>query len=150
MRIRLLSSPGPLLALFLLGCPDNPAPAPAAQGELAPPPQAPPPAQWQGLPFPRTDGGVYEVISVPGASLTNDPTLSDRVTALSDCADMIVDCYNPPARSMDNCVSAAPACKTLLPHRLPRRLRGRPSEGTPFRRVRTATTSACSGGCGAC
>lgn len=66
------------------------------------------------LPLPKNADGVYDLLEVAGSTLQIDPTLSDPITAVGRCADLITACYEGSA-PLDSCVSATRRCATKEP-----------------------------------
>jgi hypothetical protein len=65
-----------------------------------------------GLP---TRSGNLLVIQTPMGGLELNPSGSDAITAVGTCTDLITYCYEPGARSVDECVEAVPRCSTSTP-----------------------------------
>jgi hypothetical protein len=55
------------------------------------------------------------VLAVPNASLAIDPTLRTPATALGACTGWIAVCFDPTARSLDDCARSVPPCGTDRP-----------------------------------
>jgi hypothetical protein len=67
------------------------------------------------LSLPKRPSGNLVLIENPLGGLQLDPQGDDAITALGACTDLITYCYEPGARSMDECVQAVPQCKTSKP-----------------------------------
>ena len=67
------------------------------------------------LSLPKRPSGKFVLIENPLGGLQLDPQGDDAITALGSCTDLITYCYEPGARSVDECVQAAPQCKTSKP-----------------------------------
>jgi hypothetical protein len=67
------------------------------------------------LSLPKSPSGNLVLIENPLGGLQLDPRGDDAITALGACTDLITYCFEPGARSLDECVQAAPQCKTSRP-----------------------------------
>ena len=67
------------------------------------------------IPLPKVDTGNLVLIKTPSGGLQLDPTGSDALTALGACSDLVTYCFQPGARSLDECVAAVPQCTTSRP-----------------------------------
>jgi hypothetical protein len=67
------------------------------------------------VPLPKLDTGNLVLIKTPSGGLQLDPTGSDALTALGTCSDLVTYCFQPGARSLDECVTAVPQCTTSKP-----------------------------------
>ncbi|MBE2249397.1 MAG: hypothetical protein IAE78_07585 [Myxococcus sp.] len=77
-------------------------------------PQLPPPpnlAVFAGL-----GAGASKLLAdVANARVEIDPTQSDALTALGECADLLSYCYAPPAFTLARCFTATRTCTTQTP-----------------------------------
>ncbi len=67
------------------------------------------------LSLPKRPSGKFVLIENPLGGLQLDPQGDDAITALGSCTDLITYCFEPGARSLDECVEAVPQCKTSKP-----------------------------------
>jgi hypothetical protein len=67
------------------------------------------------LSLPKKPTGNLVLIENPLGGLQLNPSGADAITALGTCTDLITYCYEPGARSLDECVQAVPQCKTSKP-----------------------------------
>jgi hypothetical protein len=63
--------------------------------------------------LPKVDGKSL-LMQISTARLEVDPTVSDPITAVGSCADLITYCVSD-GKALDDCVAATPACKTAEP-----------------------------------
>lgn len=77
-------------------------------------PQLPPP---QNLALFATigSGGSKLLADVSNARVEIDPTQSDALTALGECADLLSYCYAPPNFTLARCFSSVKGCATQTP-----------------------------------
>lgn len=68
-----------------------------------------------GLSMPKRPFGNLVLIENPLGGLQIDPRGDDAITALGACTDLITYCFEPGERPVDECVEAAPQCKTSKP-----------------------------------
>lgn len=61
------------------------------------------------------ENGQKLLSAVSGAAMSYDPSLSDALTTVGDCAHLIVQCSNPPEHSLDDCFRSVRQCTTDTP-----------------------------------
>lgn len=66
------------------------------------------------FPLPKNADGLYELLEVAGSSIQIDPTLSDPISAVGRCTDLITACYEG-GTALDGCVTATRRCTTNEP-----------------------------------
>lgn len=66
------------------------------------------------FPLPKNANGLYELLEVAGSSIQIDPTLSDPISAVGRCTDLITACYEG-GTALDACVDATRRCTTHEP-----------------------------------
>ena len=60
-------------------------------------------------------GATKLLADVSNARVEIDPTQSDALTALGECADLLSYCYAPPSFTLERCFSTARTCTTETP-----------------------------------
>lgn len=60
-------------------------------------------------------GATKLLADVSNARVEIDPTQSDALTALGECADLLSYCYAPPSFTLERCFSTARTCATSTP-----------------------------------
>lgn len=60
-------------------------------------------------------GATKLLADVSNARVEIDPTQSDALTALGECADLLSYCYAPPSFTLDRCFSTVRSCTTSTP-----------------------------------
>lgn len=60
-------------------------------------------------------GATKLLADVSNARVELDPTQSDALTALGQCADLLTYCYAPPAVTLERCFASARTCTTSTP-----------------------------------
>jgi hypothetical protein len=60
-------------------------------------------------------GATKLLADVANARVEIDPTQSDALTALGECADLLSYCYAPPSFTLDRCFSTVRTCTTSTP-----------------------------------
>lgn len=122
-----------LVAMALMGCPDEPAPTPTddddstpvaddddATGTVEDPVYS---GAWDmptwdvfdDLPFPTDDDGNYVVLQTPEVALKLDPDLRDAVTSAAGCATLVVSCFEDGVRNIPGCLANVPTCESDTP-----------------------------------
>ena len=79
------------------------------------PPVTPPVVEVPSLSLPKLPSGNFVLIKNPLGNLQLDPRGDDAITALGACTDLITYCFEPGARSLDECVRTVSQCKTSKP-----------------------------------
>lgn len=65
--------------------------------------------------LPGVDGASKLLMDVGQARIEIDPTQSDAITALGECADEVTYCYARGAVDLPGCVEATPTCASATP-----------------------------------
>ncbi len=67
------------------------------------------------VPLPKKGDVNLDVIKSPLGGLQLDPRGDDALTALGACTDLVTYCFEPGARSLDECMDSVPRCTTSKP-----------------------------------